>query len=55
MESVMPKQKRRHFDSREAVEVTMLGRLGGFTLRSRFYFHVNLWEAEVEVTGLTPC
>ena len=55
MESVMSKRERRHFDSREAIEVAMLGRLGGFTLRLGFYFHLNLWEAEVDVTGLTPC
>lgn len=33
----------------------MLGGLGGFHLTSGFYFHLNLEEAEDEVTGLTPC
>lgn len=42
-------------DSRDAIEGSMLGGLGGFHLTSRFYFHVNPEEAEDEVTGLTPC
>lgn len=48
----MPRHERRHFDSREAIERTMLGGLGGFTLYSVLYFHLNPLEAEVEVTGL---
>lgn len=32
----------------------MFGGLGGFTVYSIFYFHLNLLEAEVEVIGLAP-
>lgn len=48
----MPRHERRHFDSREAIERTMLGGLDGFTFYSVFYFHLNLLEAEVKVIGL---
>lgn len=53
MESAMPNPEQIHSDSGEVVEGVMLGGLGGFTLHSVFYFHLNPWEAEVEVIGLT--
>lgn len=52
MESTMPRHERRHFDSREAIERMRLGGLGGFTLYSVLYFHLNPLEAEVGVIGL---
>lgn len=44
--------RKRHFDSRKAIERTMFGGLDGFTFYSVFYLHLNLLEAEVEVIGL---
>lgn len=50
----MPGHERSRFDSREAVERTVLGGLGGFTLYSVTYFHSDVLEAEFQIIDLDP-